>query len=527
MRNFPFLSEWKNEIEEALTKTNSLCIALFTTDKKLIYANQAISSLFVREPHESFINPTFNKILSLDNAVPLIFDGFLTLGSCSSATNTSILAQIYRKNEKILIIGGVNSAQLIEQNKTMHQLNHEISNLQSKLINEKKNLEHTFDLLNETNKELSQLNAEKDKFFSIIAHDLKSPFNAIIGFSDLLVAQVDKNNLEKIKNYASIIQQSSHRAMGLLMNLMEWSQSQTGRMNFSPQHFELVELIDETVLLLIDAALQKSITIRNNLPFITLVYADKAMISTVLRNLISNAIKFTKSGGNIVISASENQNELTVSVKDSGIGISKDRIEKLFRLDESYSTTGTNNEKGTGLGLILCKEFVEKHQGKIWAESEVGIGSTFYFTIPRHQETEEKITVQKEVALDRPDNNIDNLKILIAEDDESSETLLSLILEEFNPELLIARNGIEAVEICRKNPDLDLILMDIQMPEMSGYEATQQIRQFNKDVVIIAQTAYGHSSDREKAMNIGCNDYIAKPIKIDALITLIQKYFNQ
>ncbi|MDO9594649.1 MAG: response regulator, partial [Lutibacter sp.] len=115
----------------------------------------------------------------------------------------------------------------------------------------------------------------------------------------------------------------------------------------------------------------------------------------------------------------------------------------------------------------------------------------------------------------------------IAEDDESSETLLSLILEEFNPELLIARNGIEAVEICRNNPDLDLILMDIQMPEMSGYEATQQIRQFNKDVVIIAQTAYGHSSDREKAMNIGCNDYIAKPIKIDALITLIQKYFNQ
>ncbi|MDO9395809.1 MAG: HAMP domain-containing sensor histidine kinase, partial [Herbiconiux sp.] len=347
----PSLSDWKNEFDEALTKTNSLCIAQFNTDKKLIYANQAISSLFVGEPHESFINPTFNKILSLDNAVPLIFDGFLTIGSCSSANNTSILAQIYRKNEKILIIGGVNSAQLIEQNKTMHQLNHEISNLQSKLITEKRNLEHTYDLLNETNKELNQLNAEKDKFFSIIAHDLKSPFNAIIGFSDLLVAQVGKNNLEKIKNYASIIQQSSHRAMELLMNLMEWSQSQTGRMNFSPQHFELAELIDETVLLLNDAALQKSITIRNNLPFITLVYADKPMISTVLRNLISNAIKFTKSGGNIVISASENQNELTVSVKDSGIGISKDRIEKLFRLDESYSTTGTNNEKGTGLGL--------------------------------------------------------------------------------------------------------------------------------------------------------------------------------
>jgi len=526
MRNLPFLSEWKNELEEALTKTNSLCIALFNTDKKLIYANQTFSSLFVGATHESFINPTFNKILYLDNAVPLIFDGFLTIGSCSSANNTSILAQIYRKNEKLLIIGGVNSAQLIEQNKTMHQLNHEISNLQSKLITEKKNLEHTFDLLNETNKELNQLNAEKDKFFSIIAHDLKSPFNGIIGFSDLLVAQVDKNNLEKIKDYASIIQQSSQRAMGLLMNLMEWSQSQTGRMNFSPVNFEFVELLNETVLLLNDAAVQKSITITYKLPLITLVYADKAMISTVLRNLVSNAVKFTKSGGNIVISASENQNELTVSVKDSGVGISKDRIEKLFRLDESYSTTGTNNEKGTGLGLILCKEFVEKHHGKIWAESEVGIGSTFYFTIPRNKETEEKITVQKEVAFDYPDNNIDNLKILIAEDDESSETLLSLILEEFNPEILIARNGIEAVEICRNNPDLDLILMDIQMPELNGLEATQQIRQFNKDVVIIAQTAYGLSPDREKTLIAGCNDYIAKPLKFDALMVLIQKYFN-
>ena len=527
MRNFPFLPEWNDELDESLTKTNSLCIAYFNTDKKLIYANQAISSLFMGEPHESFINPTFNKILTLDNAVPLIFDGFLTIGEYSSNNNTSILAQIYRKKDKLLIIGSVDSAQLIEQNKTMHQLNHKISKLQGKLINEKKNLEYTFGLLNETNKELHQLNAEKDKFFSIIAHDLKSPFNAIIGFSDLLVAQVDKSNLKKIKEYASIIQQSSNRAMELLMNLMEWSQSQTGRLNFSPVNFELTKLIDETVLLLNDAAVQKSITITYQLPLITFVYADKAMISTVLRNLISNAIKFTESGGNIVISATESQNELTVSVKDSGIGISKDRIEKLFGLDESYSTTGTNNEKGTGLGLILCKEFVEKHQGKIWAESEVGIGSIFYFTIPRNSETDEKIIIQKGVAFDQPDNNIDNLKILIAEDDESSETLLSLILEEFNPEILIARNGTEAVEICRNNPDLDLILMDIQLPEISGYEATHQIRQFNKDVVIIAQTAYGHSSDREKAINIGCNDYIAKPIKIDALITLIQKYFSK
>jgi len=523
MLNLPFLSEWKNEFDDALTKTNSLCIAQFNIDKKLIYANQAISSLFVGEPHESFINPTFEKILSLDNAVPLIFEGFLTIGDYSSANNTSILAQIYRKKGKLLIIGGVNSAQLIEQNKTMHQLNHEISALQGNLIKEKNNLKYTFDLLNETNKELNQLNAEKDKFFSIIAHDLKSPFNAIIGFSDLLVAQVHKNNVEKINEYAGIIQQSSHRAMGLLMNLMEWSQSQTGRMNFSPANFELVELINEAVLLLNDSAVQKSITIGKNLPLSMLVYADKAMISTVLRNLISNAIKFTKSGGNIVISASENQNELIISVKDTGVGISNDRLEKLFHIDESYATTGTDNEKGTGLGLILCKEFVEKHHMKIWVESEVGIGSTFYFTIPISVKLGKKSNSDDTAS----DITLKKLKVLIVEDDETSQILISIIVKSFCREILIAETGIEAIEIYHNNPDIDLILMDIQMPEINGYEATQQVRKFNKEVVIIAQSAYGLSNEREKSLDAGCNDYIAKPIKREELLKLIHKYFNK
>ncbi|HSQ47781.1 MAG TPA: hybrid sensor histidine kinase/response regulator [Lutibacter sp.] len=520
---FSLFSEWKSEFDDALTKNDTLCIALFSADKKLIYANQAISTFFVGEPNESLINPTFNKILSLDNTVPLIFDGFLTIGDFSLVNNTSILVQIYRKKDNFLIIGGVNSAQLIEQNATMHQLNHEISNLQGKLIKEKNNLEYTFDLLKETNKELNQINAEKDKFFSIIAHDLKSPFNAIIGFSDLIVSQIHKNNLEKINEYASIIQQSSQRAMELLMNLMEWSQSQTGRMNYNPVNFELLGLIDEAVLLSNDSAVQKLITIDKNLPVSLIVCADKAMIGTIFRNLISNAIKFTKSGGNISISASANQNEVTISVKDTGVGISETRIEKLFHLDESYSTTGTNNEKGTGLGLILCKEFVEKHNKKIWVESEEGVGSTFYFTIPVPVKLGKKSN-SDDAALNTA---LKNLKILIVEDDETSQILISIIVKSFCRELLIANNGDEAVEICSNNPDIDLILMDIQMPETNGYEATQKIREFNKEVVIIAQSAYGLVNEREKSIDAGCNDFIAKPIKREELIALILKYFNK
>lgn len=233
------------------------------------------------------------------------------------------------------------------------------------------------------NDELQNLNATKDKFFSIIAHDLKNPFNAILGFSNILITQIQEKNYEGIEEYAEIIQNSSQRALELLINLLEWSRSQTGRMEFSPEYIEAVGLINEVVLLMNDSAKQKSIKIINRLPQNLKICADKAMIGNVLRNLISNAIKFTYPEGEIVISAVEGPDELIISVSDNGMGIKKEAIGKLFRIDENYSSRGTQNEKGTGLGLILCREFVEKHGGKIWAESEAGKGSTFSFSVPK------------------------------------------------------------------------------------------------------------------------------------------------
>ncbi|MEI6138375.1 MAG: PAS domain S-box protein [Mariniphaga sp.] len=230
--------------------------------------------------------------------------------------------------------------------------------------------------------ELHELNATKDKFFSIIAHDLKSPFQAIVGFSDLLVEKVRDEDYDGMDEYAGCILQSSKRAMDLLMNLMEWSRSQTGRMDFHPECFDLVEFLGDIIPLFDDIAGQKSISITRDYPPNAMVFADQAMISTVFRNLISNAIKFTQSGGKITLTIRPNHEGVFVSVEDSGIGIPQNMICKLFRIDQSYSTTGTNNEEGTGLGLILCKEFVEKHGGTIWVESEEGKGSTFNFTLP-------------------------------------------------------------------------------------------------------------------------------------------------
>jgi len=236
--------------------------------------------------------------------------------------------------------------------------------------------------IKQKNEELQKLNANKDKFFSIIAHDLKSPFNSILGFSQILQEQMRDRDYTGIEKYSKIIYESSERAMNLLANLMEWARSQTGRMEFNPEYCNMVELIHEVTLLLEGSARQKSITINRILPHTIRIFADKAMMSTVTRNLISNAIKFTMPGGRITISVELMQDEIVFVVQDKGIGISKLKLEKMFRLDESFSTPGTLKEKGTGLGLILCKDFIEKHGGKIWVESEFGKGSEFKFSLP-------------------------------------------------------------------------------------------------------------------------------------------------
>ncbi|MBN1650057.1 MAG: hybrid sensor histidine kinase/response regulator [Bacteroidales bacterium] len=236
--------------------------------------------------------------------------------------------------------------------------------------------------LKNQNKELKKINAEKDKFFSIIAHDLKGPFSSILGFSDLLVEDTKSADSADVQHYAKIIQLSAKRAMDLLSNLMEWSQSQTGRMVFNPVILDLHKLINELLILFSSIAANKFITLFKDIPDNISVYADYSMFNTILRNLVSNAIKFSDSGGIIKITAREDHSNITIKVSDDGVGIPKKALDKLFQIDSDYTTPGTQNEKGTGLGLILCKEFVEKHGGKIWVESEEGKGSNFTFTIP-------------------------------------------------------------------------------------------------------------------------------------------------
>ncbi|MFK5957434.1 MAG: tetratricopeptide repeat-containing sensor histidine kinase [Lutibacter sp.] len=230
--------------------------------------------------------------------------------------------------------------------------------------------------------DLKQTNKTKDTFFSIIAHDLKNPFNSIIGFTELMIENSHEYSEEKKIKFLKIIKGSTSKASSLLNNLLIWANSQSGNLEFNPQKIDLSQKVSDVISLLEIQAINKDIKISNNINNQIFVNADKNMLGTILRNLLSNAIKFTKTEGLIQVSSKEDLNFVEITVKDNGVGISKFDIENLFSIDVKSSSIGTENEQGSGLGLILCKDFVEKHGGKLWVESNIGEGSEFKFTLP-------------------------------------------------------------------------------------------------------------------------------------------------
>jgi signal transduction histidine kinase len=252
----------------------------------------------------------------------------------------------------------------------------ELAQKSQELSREKEVVEHR-------KSELEKLNANKDKFFSIIAHDLKNPFNTIIGLSELLLYNLDQYPREKIREFITQIYNYSTHTYTLLDNLLQWARSQTHQMEVQPDFIDLKVLIDDNVSLLTNKAEEKKIVLQTDVgDHAAQVYADENMISTVIRNLVSNAIKFTSEKGLVEIHTYSRQGEVVLSVSDNGVGIPKENLPKLFDLKTSYSTHGTHSEKGTGLGLLLCKEFVQMNRGRIWVESEPGKGSTFYVSLP-------------------------------------------------------------------------------------------------------------------------------------------------
>lgn len=372
----------------------------------------------------------------------------------------------------------------------------------------------------------------KSAFLANMSHEIRTPMNGILGFVSLL--KEPHLSDEEQQKYIEIIDRSGDRMLNIIKNIIDISKIESGTTEIQLNEINIYDQLQFVYdLLKTDAENKKlNLSFKCVLPEKeTIIKTDSEKFYGILSNLVKNAIKYTETGF-IEFGVSKHTDhgfsEYQFYVKDSGIGIPKEKCNVVFERFVQADIDDKMAKQGAGLGLAISKAYVEMLGGKIWVESEEGVGSAFFFTLPSNIDDERTATPlylnEKDANPNTPDFSC--LKVLIVEDDEASELFISIELKKYCKEILKARTGKDAFETYLKNPDIDLVLMDIQMPEMNGYEATRKIREVNKDVIIIAQTAFALSGDREKAIQAGCNDYITKPINKEKLLALIQSFFN-
>ncbi|MDE5420056.1 PAS domain-containing protein [Labilibaculum sp. DW002] len=363
----------------------------------------------------------------------------------------------------------------------------------------------------------------KSAFLANMSHEIRTPMNGILGFSDLLKDQ--KITGEKQLKYLTIIEESGTRMLNIIDDLMDISKIESGQMELSITTTNINDQLDyiydffkpeieaKGIMFNLDKALlNKEAYLRT----------DKEKLYSILVKLINNSIKYTDSG-TINFGYQKKNNELEFFVKDTGTGILSSRLNAIFDRFVQADILDRKALQGAGLGLSITKAYVEMLDGNIWVNSKYGEGSEFYFSLPYNSEIKSKKHIK--ITADNQKPMIKPLTILIAEDDEASDYFLSSVVKPFSKQTLKTDTGEGAIEMCKKHTDIDLILMDIKFRGKNGYEATEEIRSFNKDIIIIAQTAYGLAEDRSKCINAGCNDYVSKPINKQILLNKIKKYF--
>lgn len=346
-------------------------------------------------------------------------------------------------------------------------------------------------------KRLLELNSAKDKFISIVSHDLRAPFTSLLGFSEILLNE--DLSIEDRTEYVNYIYEASNSQLQLINYLLDWSKLQSGRVQLEQQTLNVNHLVASCVASLTGNAVRKDITIITDIDEELEIYADTRLITQVITNLLSNALKFTPKEKKIYIFADKfKEDSVEIVVKDEGVGISPENQSKLFKIDQKLSMEGTSGEKGTGLGLTLVKEIVEKHNGNIWFYSEEGKGSEFHITIP--------------AALN---------SVLIVEDDPSARILYRKIVEKTLPkyEIFESENGYDAMsKIINHMPSI--VITDHEMPLMTGIHLAEAIRKKDKQaqIPIIVVSAKLDESLKSKYEVFNVNDFIIKPVEKDALI---------
>ncbi len=369
----------------------------------------------------------------------------------------------------------------------------------------------------------------KSAFLANMSHEIRTPMNGILGFADLL--KEPKLSGEEQQHYISIIEESGARMLNIINDIISISKIESGQTEVSLSEVNPNDLLQYLYSFFLPEAEKKCLLLYRNTKSSSneiIINTDKEKVLAVLINLVKNAIKYTPSGF-VEFGYEIKDNMLEFFVKDSGIGIQEKHQKVIFERFRQVSESIDREFEGAGLGLSISKAYIEMLGGKIWVESKPGFGSTFYFTLPLTDISKNHINMIDSILKSeiKNENKLIGLNILIVEDDKISKKLLIELTSKFGKKVLQATNGIEAIELCKKHTDLDLILLDIQMPEMDGYETCRQIRMFNKNIIIIAQTAYALEGDKEKAIAAGCNDYIAKPINPEELNKKILKYITR
>lgn len=386
-------------------------------------------------------------------------------------------------------------------------------------ISDRKEAEHELIKSKEKAEESDRL---KTAFLHNISHEIRTPMNAIIGFSALL-SEPD-NDQESQGSYIDIISQSSNHLLSIVSDIIEISNIEAGILKLNLKTTNLNNVSGSLHNQFSTTASEKNIDLIIDTGFYdgeAQVWTDETKITQILSILLSNAFKFTVRG-KITLGYKLKGNFIEFFVTDTGIGISKDQFRKIFERFYQVENTIARQYEGTGLGLSIAKAYVELLGGEIWLTSEPGSGSTFFFTIP-YSSAEPALKEEKKTVIEEL-NKCDNMTVLIAEDEENNFRLVAELLSGLNLKIIHAGNGKEAVDICDSGDVIDLVLMDIKMPVMDGYEATSIIKKKRPLLPIIAQTAFAFESDREKVFNAGCDDYLSKPIKKDLLIAMVKKY---
>lgn len=366
----------------------------------------------------------------------------------------------------------------------------------------------------------------KTAFLHNISHEIRTPMNGILGFANLL--KNPQLTDEKQQSFIDIITKSGERMLNTLNDLMDISKLETGQVKINLTTTNINDELEILYSFYKREATNKGLLLNLILPKgkdEIIIKTDRDKLYAVLSNLIKNALKFTTIGG-IDFGYTVKDKKLEFYVMDTGIGIPKNRQHAIFDRFIQADIEDTNVFEGAGLGLSISKSYITMLGGKIWVESIEKQGSQFYFTLPLKETEANYIETVNDTEF-KTDTNTKKISVLIVEDEEIASIYLSILLEDYSSRIFLAKNGEEAIEIFKKNPEIDLVLMDIKMPKMGGYEASLRIRELNKNVIIIAQTAFTFPGDKEKALRYGCTDYISKPIQATNLFSLIKKYFEK